>query len=253
MSTSSVKHIPNLTHIMVGGLLATVVVTITMLISGTDIAKGLGIMLIGGNASETAQYGAGGVMHLAVGIAYSALYAFLFSPVTEWNRLIKGIIFGVFVTAIALSFMPMMASMLAGDAKSASNPCAAQAHNPCSTKMSNACNPCSAMHKNPCASTMHNACNPCGMKASNPCNMNASKSWGENPCSQRVIKMSKPNQQHMAANSSNPCAASNPCGSGAMSGNSYAALISLINHIFFGLTLAFFIRRPEQARKIRQG
>ncbi len=299
MSTENLKLRFNFSNTLIGAVLATAVVTVTMLISGTDIVKALGVMLVGGDATQNAQYAAGGFMHLFIGVSYGILYALLFAPIREWNKLIKGVVFGVFITALALSFMPIMASLLAGNSVSAANPCNAQIHNVCHMVAQNSCNPCGSNASNPCstqgmkssnpcttnianpcngkminacnpcADKVRNPCNPCGLKTSNPCStstqgiissnpcmnpclansenpcdMKASKSLGENPCNHRVVKMSKPSQQHSSV-STNPCAAANPCGGSGGSGNPYASLTSLINHLFFGLTLAFFIRKPE--------
>ncbi|HFE37329.1 MAG TPA: hypothetical protein ENK06_02765 [Gammaproteobacteria bacterium] len=245
MSSASHQSDFNLTTTIIGGVVATLVVTATLYVSGTDIVKSLGMMLLGSNATPAEIYAAGGVMHLGVGIAYGLLYTLLFAPVYDWNGVTKGLVFGVFVTALALSFMPVAASFLSSNALSSENPCF-QTHNacnPCATSK-NVCNPC-----NPCGVIMKNAChtanscnpcgnNPCGSQKRNSCSMNLSS----NPCGQHNIKMSKPHRH--TSTTVNPCAGANPCGGGKTS-DPYASLTSLINHLFFGLTLALFIRRPD--------
>ena len=109
---------------IVAGLLATVVITITLSFSGTNIMKGLGGMILGASAGATAQYIVGGLMHLVIGVSYAVIFAVLFAPVSAWSTVTKGAVFGIAVTALALSMMPVMAAVMGGDA--AANPC-----NPC--------------------------------------------------------------------------------------------------------------------------
>jgi hypothetical protein len=137
---------------IMAGLLATIVITISLALFGTNIMKSLGSMMLP-NASVGVQYLAGGAFHLIVGLFYGVVYALLFGKVREWNPFLKGAVFGLAITAIAMAAMPVMASMMPGGA--AGNPCAAAAANPC----------------NPCASKAANPCNPCAAKsAANPCN-----------------------------------------------------------------------------------
>ena len=79
---------------IVAGLVATVVITITLWLSGTNILMALGGMMLGAGASTTSQYILGGLIHLAVGIFYGIVYAALVAPVTGWNTL-KGAVFGL--------------------------------------------------------------------------------------------------------------------------------------------------------------
>jgi len=134
------------------GLVATIVITISLALFGTNIMKSLGSMMLP-NANVGVQYLVGGAFHLMVGLFYGVVFAWLFGRVREWNPVLKGVVFGLAITAIALAAMPVMASMMPGGA--AGNPCAAAAKNPC----------------NPCASKPANPCNPCAAKsAGNPCN-----------------------------------------------------------------------------------
>ena len=186
--------------ILLAGIAATIVVTLTMLATGTDILAALGGMLAGPGAESGQIYLMGAMMHLAVGLAYAALFALVFVRVREWGAGTKGIVFGFVITVFALVFMPLMAGMVSGHGATGANPCSPQA------AMSNPC-----MIKNPCHGS-----NPCAMK--NPCH-------GSNPCGMK-------NPCHMA----NPCGG-NPCNPGG-GGNAYGGLISLLNHIAFGLTLS---------------
>jgi len=227
-----------LANVLLAGVAATIVVTITMLMSGTDIIMALGGMLLGMDAGVTERYLAGGVVHLSVGLAYAVFFALFFAPVREWNKITKGVIFGFFITVMALVFMPLGASMLSGKAVTqASNPCAAGiTTNPCNPCMSKAVNPCAM--GNPCAAKMANPCNPCTSKSMNPC-------AAGNPCSTghaKTMKMAQPCNP-CAPKMSNPCAAGNPCNPcGGGGGNPYGGLISLLNHIVLGLVLAFMVR-----------
>ncbi len=188
------------------GLVATVAMTVTMAVFGTNFVRVLGMMLAP-TASLPAQYLAGGIVHLFTGLFYAVLYAILFASVRGWSRAMKGVVYGLAITAIALVTMPIAASMMGGGA---ANPCAPRATDPC-----NPCNPC-----NPCAGKARagaeNPCNPCGPKeAMNPCN----------PCSPKA--------------SSNPC---NPCNPAGGAASPYGGVVSLINHLIYGLVLAFLYK-----------
>lgn len=216
----------SLTNVLLSGLAATIVVTITMLMSGTNIVQALGDMLLGMDASVTARYLAGGVVHLAVGLTYGVFFALFFAPVSEWNKVTKGIIFGFVITVMALVFLPLAASMMSSKpATQIPNSRPATATNPCTPSMPKAVNPYKT--GNPCAPKMGNPCN-----LGNPC---ASKSM--NPCAPEI---------------KNPCAAGNPCNPrGGSGGNPYGGLISLINHIILGLVLAFTVRlRKDESDKV---
>ena len=192
----------NWVNLIVASVIATAIVTISMLISGTDIVKALGAMILGGGADTNMQYLVGGLFHLSVGISYGFLFTLFFAPVSEWNKFIKGVVFGFVMTATALTLMPVMATMMGDVTKPAANPCASKAMNPCSIKSAN---PCS---------------NPCSINRVNPCNHCA------------AVKTAKPSIPV------NPC---NPC-SPKSGGNPYAGLVSLMNHIIFGLAFAFLVR-----------
>ncbi|MFQ5487325.1 MAG: hypothetical protein ACE5ET_02625 [Gammaproteobacteria bacterium] len=229
------------------------------------------------DAGDTMRYLVGGVIHFSVGLAYSVIFALVFAPVTEWDRVTKGVVFGFVITVVALTMMPVAATMLSRSAGSAAaNPCAVAsaaanpcggvmanpcAKNPCGGSMVNACNPCAQnpcaaagmgnpcnpCAKNPCGGGMGNACNPC---AKNPCGAgmaNACNPCAKNPCGSKrnLIEMKHPAGNpcapRVAANPCNPCAAGNPCGGGG-GGNSYAGLISLVNHIALAMVISFMVR-----------
>ena len=223
---------------LMAGLVATVIITISMALFGMNIMKSLGQMVLGPQSGASTQYLVGGLMHLMVGVGYGLLYSAVVAPVRRWPAVMKGLVFGLSITAIALAAMPIMAAVMSrGGTSNPCNPCSgvagAQPRNPCNpcagktgnqagqqSKPTNPCNPCAAKNPcNPCAaknansgSSAPNACNPCGTKKEAP-------SSG-NPCS--------------VAAAGNPC---NPCGGGG--GSPYSGLISLINHVIFGLALAF--------------
>lgn len=204
---------------LTAGLVATIVMTVVMALMGTNIVKMLGSM-IAGSGSAAMQYVAGGLIHFMIGIGYGLLYAAVIGPVVEWNRVLKGIVYGLAITAIALAAMPVMSAMMEGSAGSAQNPCATKAadtQNPCAAANPCAQNPCAA--KNPCAPS-----NPCTAKAAaqtgNPCNPSGS---AQNAC-------------HAAAG--NPC---NPCGGSG--GGPWSGVLSVINHLVYALTLAFVYGR----------
>ncbi len=75
---------------------------------------------------------------------------------------------------------------------------------------------------NPCAATA--TANPC-----NPCNPCAPKET-MNPCSPRAL--------------SNPC---NPCNPSGGAASPYGGLVSLINHVIYGLVLAFLYKARTAA------
>lgn len=233
------------------GFVATVVITISMALFGMNIMKSLGTMMVGVNAGAGAQYALGGLIHLMIGIGYGIVYAALFAPIRGWSTLMKGAVFGLAITAIALAAMPVMAAMMgAGGASNPCNPCGAQMGstmqgtpcNPCGAKMDgttagNPCNPCGARMGE---TTQGNPCNPCGaeMKTTpqgNPCNPCAAKT-SQNPCNP------------CAANPCNVAGAGNPCNPCGGSGASpYSGLVSLVNHLIYGLTLALVYGRAGVA------
>ncbi len=163
--------------------------TIVMVAMGMNLPKSLGAMLVGSKASVATQYAVGGTMHLMIGLIYGVIFAWLVGRVMEWNRFIKGMVYGLAIAAIALAAMPLMSAMMGGGSsggKVAANPCHPQAMNPCHPKEA------------PMAST--GAMNPC----------------------------------HPKSAAANPC---NPCGGS--SSSPYSGLMSVINHVIYGLTLAF--------------
>ncbi len=242
--------------VILAGIAGTVVVTITMWLFGTDIIGSLGAMVLGMGAGDTMRYLVGGVIHFSVGLAYSVIFALVFAPVKEWDRVTKGVVFGFVITVVALTMMPVAATLLSRSAGgAAANPCAVAsvAANPCGGAVANPC------AKNPCGGGMGNACNPCAGGMGNPCNPCAKNPCGtagmanpcnpcaKNPCGSKgnVIEMKHPAANpcapRMAANPCNPCAAGNPCGGGG-GGNSYAGLISLVNHIALAMVISFMVR-----------
>ena len=192
---------------LMAGLIATVIITVSMALFGMNIMKSLGQMVLGPQSGASTQYLVGGLIHLMIGVGYGVLYSAVVAPVRRWPAVMKGLVFGLSITAIALAAMPIMAAVMSrGGASNPCNPCSGKAAraqqgnpcNPCAAK--NPCNPCAAKNANS-ASSAPNACNPCGTKK--------------------------------AAAAGNPC---NPCGGGG--GSPYNGLISLINHVIFGLALA---------------
>lgn len=213
MSTESMQKSPDWGRALVAGVIATVAITLSMLVQGNNVFLTLGGMLMP-SGGEGMKYVVGGLMHFMIGIVYALVYAAIFTRV-QLPSFAKGAIWGVILTVVALVMMPVMSSMLGGGAGNPCNPCnpCAAAANPCS----NAANPC-ASAANPCAqnpcATAKNPCNPCA-GAANPC------AQASNPC----------------AGAGNPC---NPCGG---SGGGAAGYIwSLIHHLVYGLVLAFVYR-----------
>jgi hypothetical protein len=237
---------------LLAGLVATVIITISMGLFGMNIMKSLGSMMLGPASSVSTQYVVGGLIHLMVGVGYGLVYAAVLAPVRRWPAILKGVVFGLAITAIALAAMPVMGAMMSrGGAANPCNPCGGQASasqanpcNPCAAKsasapQTNPCNPCAAKNANQTSAPQTNPCNPCAVKNANqtsgeskppnPCNpctpKNTSKaSAGANPCN--------------VAGAGNPC---NPCGGGGA--NPYSGLVSLINHVIFGLVLALVYGR----------
>lgn len=259
----------NWSRAILAGLIATVAITVTLGLFGNNIMKSLGAMILGPGASAGAQYMAGGVMHLMVGLFYGIVYAWFFGPVREWSRFTRGAVFAATITAIALVAMPLMGAMMGGGgAGNPCNPCAGGAEKPPATQAANPCNPCAGKAQ----SGAQNPCNPCAAKgaapnpcaAKNPCNPSAARppqgeaagsSAPQNPCNPCAAKAGTAPAQNpcnpCAGNSgagtpnacsragANPC---NPCGGG---GSPYAGLISLINHLVYGLILAFVYGRAS--------
>lgn len=230
---------------LLAGLIATAVVSVTMALSGQNVMKMLGGMIAPG-ASTGAQYAIGAAIHLAVGLTYGLLYAWLLGPVRRRGRAVKGVLYGAALAGIALAVMPAAGAMMGGGA---GNPCGGAA-------VKNPCNPCggAAQAGTPCnprgAKTAGNPCNPC-----NPCHPKAGASATNpgNPCGPSGASGAAPaNPCHPAASAANPCrgkanaaspcggAAGNPCGGG---GGAMAGLLSLLNHVLYGLALALVYGR----------
>jgi hypothetical protein len=162
--------------------------TIVMMVMGMNLPKSLGSMLVGSKASTATQYAIGGAMHLMIGLIYGVIFAWLVGRVAEWNRLIKGTVYGLAIAAIALAAMPVMSAMAGSKSAVAQNPCHPQAMNPC--------------HPKEAQPAAMNPCHPSKGAAGNPCN---------------------------------PCGG----GGGGGGGSPYSGLMSVINHVIYGLTLAF--------------
>ena len=211
------------TRALLAGLVATVVMTVVAVPLGMNFMKNLGSMLAP-RAGMGAQYAIGGAVHLMIGLIYGVIYAWLVGRVSEWNPLLKGVVYGLAITAIALAAMPIMATMTGGagpgnpcGGKSAGNPCHAKAAgNPCGTKApANPCHPTAGNPYQPAGAPM-NPCNP-PKAAGNPCHPQA-----KNACH---------------AGASNPC---NPCGG---SKSPYSGLLSVVMHLAYALPLAFVYGR----------
>lgn len=198
------------------GLVATIVITITMALFGQNIMM-LGGMLVP-QGSTAVQYLMGGVMHLAVGLFYGIVYAWLLGPVVARGAAIKGVLYGLALTGIALALMPAMTAMMGGGAANPCNPCASSA-------AANPCNPCGPAGQGDHAA---NPCNPCsedgyGANPCNPCNPCAEGGQAGGPC--------------------NPCATGGPCNPCGGGGSPWSGLISLLNHVVYGLALALVYGR----------
>jgi hypothetical protein len=246
---------------LLAGLVATVIITISMGLFGMNIMKSLGSMMLGPASSVSTQYVVGGLIHLMVGVGYGLLYAALVAPVRRWPAILKGVVFGLAITAIALAAMPVMGAMMSrGGAANPCNPCGGQAGapqanpcNPCagkspSTQQSNPCNPCAAKNANQTSaqSKPPNPCNPCAAKNANSTSPQTSAPNPCNPCAPKNANVAGSNTPKASAGANpcnvagegNPC---NPCGGGGA--NPYGGLVSLINHVIFGLALALVYGR----------
>jgi len=252
------------------GLVATIVMTVVMALMKMNIVKMLGSMIVGSDASAATQYIVGGAMHFMIGIGYGVIYAALLGRVVEWNRVIKGTVYGLAIAAIALAAMPVMSSMMGGGSAGAQNPCGgssgqAAAMNPCHPQSgqasTSATNPCqgkdSTAAKNPCQGKDAGAMNPCAGKqagaAKNPCqgkqagamNPCADKQAASamNPCAgKQAADAANPCQGKATAGASNPChgaGAGNPCNPCGGSSGPWGGVLSVINHLVYALTLAF--------------
>ncbi len=56
MSDSSGMRTVNWQRAIIAGVVATIIITITMWISGTNIISGLGMMILGAGSGQAAQY-----------------------------------------------------------------------------------------------------------------------------------------------------------------------------------------------------
>jgi hypothetical protein len=214
---------------LLAGLVATIVMTIVMVATGMNLPKSLGVMFVGSNAGAGTQYAVGGTMHLMIGLIYGVIFAWLVGRVTEWNPFIKGTVYGLAIAAIAFAAMPLMSAMMGGG-KGAGNPCNPSGSKPKAAQQQpmNPCHPKEGA-MNPCH-PKEGAMNPCHPKegAMNPCHPTS----GATAPSQQASGASNP--CHTKSGAGNPC---NPCGGGG--GGSYSGLLSVVNHLIYGLTLAF--------------
>jgi len=145
------------------GVIATIIMTIVGAVLKMNFPKMIGSMIVP-HASLTVQYAVGGAMHFMIGIVYGIIYAALVGRLMEWNRFVKGVVYGLAITAIALAAMPLMSAMMGGGGGggAAQNPCHPQ------TGQQQAMNPChpqgQASAMNPChpKAAAGNPCNPCG-------------------------------------------------------------------------------------------
>jgi hypothetical protein len=60
---------------LLAGLVATIVMTIAMMVMGMNLPKSLGSMLVGSKANTATQYAVGGAMHLMIGLIYGVIFA----------------------------------------------------------------------------------------------------------------------------------------------------------------------------------
>ncbi len=237
------------------GVIATIVMTIVMMLLKMNLLKMLGSMIVGSDASLALQYTVGGVVHFMIGIIYGIIFAFLVGRVVEWNRFIKGTVYGLAIAAIALAAMPVMSAMLGGGASAqnpcggAKNPCQAKqtATNPCQPKSDTAMNPChgkeTAGAMNPChEKSTAGAMNPCHGKETTTAKQPSGVTSGVKPVESPTAM--NPCQQKASAGAANPChpsagTAGNPCNPCGGSSSPWSGVISVINHLVYALTLAF--------------
>ncbi|MCH8978450.1 MAG: hypothetical protein IH945_04315, partial [Armatimonadetes bacterium] len=132
------------------GAVATVVMTIVMMIMGMDLMKAMGEGMVGSEGGAMV-YVVGGIMHFMIGIVYGIVFAAI-APKVPLPSAVSGLVFGAILVPIAMLTVPVMMGMM--PYASTDNPCA-----------DNPCNPC-----NPCGQEADNPCNPCGQEADNPCN-----------------------------------------------------------------------------------
>lgn len=94
------------------GIMATIVMSVVMLIFGINIVKMEGLMLVDEGASNMQIYLAGGIMHFIVGIIFALIYALIFAPICMLSNLLKALIFSIIITCVALYSMPHMPAMI---------------------------------------------------------------------------------------------------------------------------------------------
>ena len=148
---------------LLAGVVATVVMTVVMALVGSGgMPRMMGSALLGSSSSATAQWAAGLVLHLGIGVSYALVFAVIiaFLPAAKVKVWLAGGIFGLALTLPAIlamgPFMDTPAAVGGNSTEMAGNPCG-----PSEAKQSggNPCNPCGekGAPANPC-----NPCNPCG-------------------------------------------------------------------------------------------
>jgi hypothetical protein len=196
----------NLGSAVLAGVVGTIVITIALFATGTNIVAMLGGMLTGGSGPGALAVGT--VVHFTIGIVFALIFALVIEPLMQAPKLLEGLGLGFVAFALAMATMPLMAAMVGpSDGPAASgNPCAAAA------------NPCAAA-ANPCAAATPQAANPCA-GSGNPC--------AANPCAAKT---------NPCAAAANPCSPqAKPCAGGSAAGAQAptAPLVSLVNHLIFG-------------------
>lgn len=94
------------------GFLATLVLTVVMLLLGQNSMMYLGKLLVEAKAETYMIYLAGGLLHFGIGIIYGLLYALIFAPI-PFSPLIRTFIFSVIITAISFYASPKLPEVIA--------------------------------------------------------------------------------------------------------------------------------------------
>lgn len=212
----------NWSSAIMAGLIASIVMTLTMLLFGMNVMRTLGGLLMGSEASVASQYFAGGLMHLLVGVIYACIYAMYVAPWTGTHRVVKAFIYGTLLTVIAFFGMPVMAKAL--------------------TKVRNADNPCMQGEVDGRLKRHHKGLNPC---------MNVGNGERVDPGPHltgpsRLSRNYKGNDPAASADRAmaamNPCGdsyAGNPCNPCSSAQRHKGMVIIWINYMVYALVLVF--------------
>lgn len=226
---------------VLAGIIATIIMTIVMMFFGIDIMEVLG------NASGmygSSIYLVGGLIHIVIGIVYAIIYAWIFEPLFQkLPKFLAGGIFSLLPFIIAIlfmgSFLQTLNSVFVSSSKKEQSKVAVSKYKKCrgdispyearySKRNSKSSSPnCSANDFCGCDCSYDSSC--CGPDDDEQCSM-----YGATDCSVGCGTCCSPS-----------CSAQNSSSTSTTPNTLPMWLISLVNHLVYGVFLGIFYRPKE--------